>query len=298
MKTTQSLIKSINHAGITTRIRSTGLAALGLLSMLLPVSQTAYAQDPNIDRALLVPAVFQAAGPTAASIQGTVDAFRGALGDPNNGNNPGPLPKGRREINWDGGNPAIVATTAPVTPFNVFQNTRGVQFTTHGLGLSQATPAGLAELFSNSEYAKIFTAFSLSRLFTPVGSNVTNGLFFVAGSNGGLQATVNGFGAVFTDVDKQGGSTPVDGTRIDFFEADGKRIFSGVVPASPGNGGLSFFGIKFNDARIAFVRITTDKAPGPNDDRNHDVVMMDDFIYGEPQVIPFGGVTQPERDEP
>ena len=33
----------------------------------------------------------------------TVDAFRTALGDPNNGNNPGPLASGRREINWDGG---------------------------------------------------------------------------------------------------------------------------------------------------------------------------------------------------
>jgi hypothetical protein len=32
------------------------------------------------------PAVFQAAGPTVQSIQGTVDAYRAALGDPNNGN--------------------------------------------------------------------------------------------------------------------------------------------------------------------------------------------------------------------
>ena len=49
------------------------------------------------------PAVFQAAGPTADSIQGTVDEFRAALGNPNNGNDPGPLATGRREINWDGG---------------------------------------------------------------------------------------------------------------------------------------------------------------------------------------------------
>jgi hypothetical protein len=27
-------------------------------------------------------------------------------------------------------------------------------------------------------------------------------------------------------------------------------------------------------------------APGANDDRRHDVVMMDDFIYGEPQSVP------------
>src|SRR5687767_12808087 len=45
-----------------------------------------------------------------SSIQGTVNSFRDALGGPNNGNNPGPLTSGRREINWDGGG----ATTATV----------------------------------------------------------------------------------------------------------------------------------------------------------------------------------------
>ena len=30
---------------------------------------------------------------------------------------------------------------------------------------------------------------------------------------------------------------------------------------------------------------TGDVAPGPNDDAHHDVVMMDDFIYGEPQLL-------------
>ena len=57
------------------------------------------------------------------------------------------------------------------------------------------------------------------------------------------------------------------------------------VPASPGDASLSFIGIKFNDARIASVRITTDAVPGKNDDRRHDIVMMDDFIYGEPQPL-------------
>ena len=64
------------------------MAALGLLSTLFPISQTAHAQD-NLADDFVAPAVFQAAGPTAASIQGTVDAYRAALGDPNNANNPG-----------------------------------------------------------------------------------------------------------------------------------------------------------------------------------------------------------------
>jgi len=41
----------------------------------------------------------------------------------------------------------------------------------------------------------------------------------------------------------------------------------------------------FDDARIARVRITTgDSAPGP-DDGKKDIVMMDDFFYGEPQPL-------------
>jgi hypothetical protein len=266
------------------------MAALGLLSTLLPISQTAHAQD-GLDGDFGAPAIFQAAGPTATAIQSTVDAYRAALGDPNNGNNPGPLPSGRREINWDGGDPAIMDTTPPVTPFNVFLNTRGSQFTTPGIGLSQAPPSGgpqggLAVLFNNPTYGTIFSTFSLSRLFTPVGSNITEALFFVPGTNGTSPATVSGFGAVFTDVDQPDGRKPNRGrTRIEYFDRDGKRIFSSFVPASPGDGSLSFFGVIFNDARIASVRIKTDEAPGQNDNRKHDIVMMDDFIYGEPQPL-------------
>jgi hypothetical protein len=284
-----------NQSVINSNIRATIIAAFGVLSMVFVVSETAQAQARND----VPPAVFQAAGATAASIQSTVDAFRARLGDPNNLNNPGPLGlKGRREINWDGGNPNVLDTTAPVNPFLVFLNTRGSQFKTPGLGLSQAPPSGgpqggLAVLFGNPNYAKIFKAFSLSRLFTPVGSNITEGSFSIPGTNGTVPATVRGFGAVFTDVDQPDGSGPGSrlanrhaSTLIEYFGSDGRVLFSSFVPASPGDGSLSFFGIVFDDARIASVRIKTgDVAPGPNDDRHHDVVMMDDFIYGEPQLL-------------
>jgi hypothetical protein len=247
---------------------------------------------------VFTPMVFQAAGPTAESIQGAVDQFRAELGVTNNGNAPGPLPltSGHREINWDGG--GATTTTAPVTPFNVFLNTRGAQFTTPGIGLSQAPPSGgpqggLAALFNNPTYATIFTAFSPSRLFTPVGSNITEALFFIPGTNGGVPATVTGFGAVFTDVDQQDGSGSGkkragrgDSTVIEFFGPDNTLLFSSVVPASPGDASLSFYGVTFDEPIIARVRITTPDKPGPNDDEKHDIVMMDDFIYGEP-VPPF-----------
>jgi hypothetical protein len=233
--------------------------------------------------------VFQAAGPTAEAIQGAVDGFRAALGD-NNGNMAG-QPAGRREINWDGG--GSDATTAPVTPFNVFLNTRGAQFLSQRDGLSQAPPSGgpqggLAVLFNNPDYGTIFSTFSAPRLFTPVGSRITDALFFVPGSAGGVPAAVAGFGAVFTDVDEPNGERGAGrhSTRIEYFDAEGRRIYTGLVPAAPGDASLSFFGVVFDDPRIARVRITTGDANPGAEDTVKDIVMMDDFIYGEPQPLP------------
>lgn len=288
MKSTQSIIVSI---------RTTVTAAVGVLSTLLPLSQNAHAQG-DLEGAYTAPAVFQAAGPTAASIQSTVDAYRAALGTVNNLNNPGPLLSGRREINWDGGNPNIMDTTPPVTPFNTFLNTRGSRFTTPGVGLSQVAPVGLAALFGNATYPEIFRAFSPSRLFTPVGSNVTDGFFFIPGTTGGKRATITGFGAIFTDVDQPDGSNRhKSSTAIEYFDRRGKLVFSGSVPASPGDGSFSFFGVVFQDPRVASVRIIAGNvAPGPNDDSRHDIVMMDDFFYGEPQAI-LDATVEPVGDE-
>ena len=196
---------------------------------------------------------------------------------PNNLNNPGPLQNGRREINWDGGNPNILDTTAPVTPFLVFLNTRGSQFKTPGLGLSQAPPSGgpqggLAVLFGNPTYGNIFRPSARRVCSLLWGATSPKRPFSIPGTNGTVPATVRGFGAVFTDVDQPDGSASMPArkasTLIEYFDRDGRLIFSSSVPASPGDGSLSFFGIVFDDARIASVRIKTgDVAPGPNDDR-------------------------------
>ena len=246
--------------------------------------------------------VFQAAGPnplapdTEQSIQSTVDAFRAAFGGLNNGNSPGPLLSGRREINWDGGGNNDT-TDDPVTPFNVFLNTRGAQFTTPGTGLAQAPPdggqqAGLTGLFNNLSYAFAFSTFSPLRLFTPVGSNITEARFFIPGTDGGAPALVRGFGAVFTDVDQPNGSEVGNqksrrpSTFIECYDASNRLVFRGIVPSSPGTANISFFGVVFVEPIIARVRIRTgNSAPGP-DDGELDIVMMDDFIYGEPQMAP------------
>jgi hypothetical protein len=262
------------------------IAAVAALAVVTwaPLRQTAYAQG------YVAPVVFQAAGPTAASIQASVDAFRAALGGTNNGNAPGPLAEGRREINWDGGGATTSANAE--TPFTGFQTTRGALFTTPGNGFVQATLPGLATTFGNLTYETNFQFFSPIRVFSAIGSNVTEARFFVPG-NSTAAATTTGFGAIFTDVDQPDGSGP-GGSRgylgasalIEYFGSYGELLFTSAVPSSPGSS-LSFFGVVYSDARIARVRITSgDGAPGPDDQPHRDVVMMDDFIYGEPRVQP------------
>src|SRR6266508_3116783 len=136
------------------RMRAYCVALAVLVGLMLPMSAGATS------------IVFEGAGADAASIQPVVDAFRAALGNPNNGNNPGPLFTGRREINWDGGG---VATTISPTPFDGFLNTRGAQFTTPapGTGFVQAPPSGLVTTFNNPTYSA-FSTFSSPRLFTPI----------------------------------------------------------------------------------------------------------------------------------
>lgn len=264
----------------------------GLLTALMVLPRFADAQDATeVSAVAEVPdpvAVFQAAGPTTLSIQSAVDEYRAAVS----------VPAGRREINWDGGNPANEATATGGNPFAFFQITRGALFTTpDGTGFVQAPaatavpPGGLAGFFGNPTYATSFRAFSASRLFSAIGGKITDVTFFVPG--GGGPATVNGFAAVFTDVDQPNGSGPASkrgnrnaSTLIEYYGADGQLLFSSHVPASRGDGGFSFLGIVLPDSRIARVRITSgDVAPGPNDSEKEDVVMMDDFIYGEPQAI-------------
>ena len=149
------------------------------------------------------PIVFQGSGPNASSIQGLVDQFRLALGGINNASNPGPIATGRREIGWDGGGSA---TTPGATPFLTFLN-RGANIQTPGTGFVQAPPSGLATTFGNASYATAFQAFSPLRLFSPIGSNITEIQIFIPG-NGTIPALTNGFGVVFADVDQPDGSGP------------------------------------------------------------------------------------------
>jgi hypothetical protein len=227
-------------------------------------------------------AIFTDAGTTVADITDTVNAFRAILGDPNNANDPGPLLTGRREINWDGGGPPVINGTPPVTPFTVFQNSRGATFTTPGTGLTQAAATGglLSLDLINPQYAALFAPFSPNRLFTPIGSNITDGSFSIPGTGGTVPAGVIGFGVVFSDVD-------LAGTSIAFTTTTG-AIGPLPVPTFAGDQTFSFLGVFLfpGEGLITNVRITTGTtALGPSESSIDDLVVMDDFLFGEPRSL-------------
>ena len=101
--------------------------------------------------------------------------------------------------------------------------------------------------------------------------------FFVAGST--TAALTKGFGAVFTDVDL------ANTTSLTFFDASNVSLGTFFVPAQPFDASLSFLGVDFGSAVVSRVRITSGNAAlgaGLTDGGGRDLVVMDDFIYGEP----------------
>ena len=230
---------------------------------------------------IAAPVVFEASGAVPADIQASVDDFRTFLG-PLNPNVAGSFASGRREINWDGVPDAFSApNNLPANFFNA-NSPRGAVFFTRGSGFQVSAdsdnPTSTPILFGNLHptFPLLFSVFSPQRLFTAVGSNVTDTLFFVPGSDTG--ASVTGFGAVFTAANRP------DSTKIEYFDAGARLLFSrNVLPGTTARKSLSFLGVGFDAGeRVFAVRITSGNRSPESPAR--DVVVMDDFIYGEPQA--------------
>lgn len=224
------------------------------------------------------PVVTSGAAATAAGLTPTVDAFRAMLG-PVNPNVAGSFGSGRREINWDGVPDAFAAPNPlPGNFFNV-NSPRGVLLTTPGVSVqvSAIAPPRFGEI--NPTYPAQFATFSPQRLFSGIGSNIVDLFFFVPGTS--IPATVSGFGALFTDVD-----LPTS-TSLEFFDPNGFTLGAFSVPPLAGSATLSFLGVRFDAGeRIARVRIVSGNAAlGPDDTAALDLVVMDDFIYAEPQAL-------------
>jgi hypothetical protein len=190
-----------------------------------------------------------ASGANAAAIQNEVENFRTDLGVLN-ANVANTFPTGRREVNWDGVPDQFDSPNAFPANFFNSNSPRGVVFKTDGTGFqnSSNTASGIPVRFGNINpaYTTEFSTFSPQRLFTPIGSTQMDVNFFAPGS--ATPATTRGFGVVFTDVDT-GGSASIE-------------LFSGALslgtfkaPVFAGDGGLSFIGVSFDDARVTSVHI-------------------------------------------
>lgn len=223
---------------------------------------------------------FESAGADPASITPTRDAFRTAVGGGTIAGANGSFGGLRREINWDGVPDGLSDPNAlPADFFNV-NSPRGAVFSTPGTGFLVSANAGSASptLFG---FSNDFQTFSAQRLFTAVGSNITDVLFYVPGTM--TVATTSAFAAIFVDVEVAAQ------TRIEFFDESNSLFFSRDVLVA-GNQGLSFVGAVANAGeRISRVRLTSGMntliSNGVLGNPNDDIVVMDDFLYAEPQAL-------------
>jgi hypothetical protein len=236
----------------------------------------AAASSDKTPTATSAPRVVSATG----NITEAVNQYRTLLGALNP-NVAGEQLAGRREINWDGVPAAF--TNNDLFPGNFFNvnSPRGVLYTTNGSGF-RISNNGYVDV--NPKYAGEFNVFSPTKLFVARGSTVTDIRFVVAGSD--TPARVTGFGSVFGDVGLEASTT------IEYFDATGNRLLIVRAPRRSDDKGLSFVGALFDSPIVARVRITSGNTPigadatdnVTGDGPRHDIVVMDDFIYGEPHA--------------
>jgi len=245
--------------------------------------------EPAVNTVCGTPEIFTATGADGDAIKADVDAYRDALGTLNPFT-PQNFATGRRQIDWDAAPDAVSAPNAfpgDFFNFNAAPRARGIEFTTNGTGLqlsaTAASGAGIEFDNINSNYSNTFSAFSPERLFSAIGSNTVDAHFFDPNTQSGAALT-NGFGAVFSDVDL------ANVTALKYYDGDNKLVYAQSIPAVAGNGAesFSFAGLKFDTACVARVRLINGNNPisaDTNDDPENgiDLVVMDDFIYGEPQ---------------
>lgn len=225
--------------------------------------------------------VFAATG--GANVTQRVTDFQNALGGVNNGNGAAAA-TGFRRVNWDGG---VVPLNVNTFPFNLFNDSaagvpRGILVGAAGNGLRAANDDFAA---INATYAAQFNPFSNTVTFSPTTTNILWAKFEPADVRG-VPASTHGFGAVFADVDTAGS------TSIEFFNGATSLGVFNVTPRSDATG-HSFLGVTWqNGVRVTSVKLKLGSgtlAAGTGDvtdnAANPDLVVVDDFIYGEPQVV-------------
>jgi hypothetical protein len=213
----------------------------------------------------------------SGDLAGALTEFRALLGDPNNGASAGPLDAGRREIRWDGVPAELTNNNA--LPADQFRR-NGLLYDILGTGL-RVSDNDFADI--DPTYGAQFNSFSPAKTFAPIGNENSEVTFVVPGSS--TAAGVAGFGAVFSDVDRVGAAS------IKLFTADGQSLGQYHAPVRSDANGHSFVGVVFDDPIVARVVISTGQAPlaagelDLSDGGNRDLVVLDDFLFGEPHAF-------------
>ncbi|MBA3316826.1 MAG: hypothetical protein H0T50_01885 [Gemmatimonadales bacterium] len=215
--------------------------------------------------------VIEASGDLAVALAD----FQALAGDPANSGGAGPQPGGRREIRWDG----VPADRTNTDDFPIdFFNNAGLLTTTDGIGL-RVSDNDFGDL--NQGYADEFESFSKIRTFMSIGSPRMTVTFQVPGST--TPALVNGFGIIFSDIDRAGAAS------ITLYAADGKNLGRYLAPVRSDAAGHSFVGVVYDRPLVARVEVSSGEAAlgattdDLSDGGTHDLVITDDFLYGEPQ---------------
>ncbi len=210
----------------------------------------------NVTTTAAAPITFSASGSSPAGIQATVDAYRSDLGTLNP-NVAGSFGSGRREINWDGVPDAFSAPNLfPPNFFNT-NSPRGVVvpdlLCTAAVHRARQQRARRELLRSGHHHS---------------------------GADPRLRLRV------FTDVDL------ANTTSLQFFDASNTSLGTFFVPAGTvASESLSFLGVDFGSNIVSRVRITSGNAAlGPNE-AGLDLVVMDDFLFGEPVAAVPGAST-------
>jgi hypothetical protein len=201
--------------------------------------------------------------------------FRAAVGDPVHGGGVGPQLGGRREVRWDG--VPAEQTNTDAFPDDFFKGA-GLISTTDGIG-TRVSDNDFADI--NPSYADEFESFSKVKTFMASGSARLTLRFRVPGTD--TEGVVSGFGIVFSDVDRDGAA------HITLYALDGTNLGNYVAPVRSDPAGHSFVGVVFDQPIIGRVEVTSGEAPlaAGRDDVSlggtHDLVVTDDFLFGEPQ---------------
>lgn len=223
-------------------------------------------------------------GSGAADVATAITNFQTALGGANNASNPGPIATGFRSINWDAGIVPVQPAAFPENFFNTtaFAPTRGLIVGAAGNAI-QASNNDFAGI--NATYAGQFNAFSNANTFGVTANTNVLWAGFQLPAAAGVPASVQGFGAVFSDVDVAGSTT------VQYFSG-ATDLGTFQVPIRTDANGHSFLGVIFTAGqRVTSVRITLGNgnlgaaANDITDGGANDLVIVDDFFYGEPIVI-------------